>query len=88
MRSVMLDIRMLMTLNVRYQFQLLYTESQEARDAAAVDINAAIGDGALPVGEDAGLPLHRFSLAETAAAHAAVERGVVGKVVIDVGSQS
>jgi NADPH2:quinone reductase len=26
--------------------------------AAAEDINAAIRDGALPVGEEAGLPLH------------------------------
>ena len=31
-------------------------------------------DGALPVGEEAGLPLHRFTLEQTAAAHEAVER--------------
>jgi NADPH2:quinone reductase len=30
------------------------------------------------------LPLHRFSLEDTADAHAAVERGAVGKVLIDV----
>ena len=36
------------------------------------------------VGEDAGLPLHRFSLADTAEAHRAVEGGAVGKVVIDL----
>lgn len=81
---LLLDIRGLMTLNVRYQFQLLYTERQGDRDAAAKDINAAIADGALPVGVHAGLPLHRFSLADTAAAHAAVEAGIVGKVLIDI----
>ena len=47
-------------------------------------VAAAAADGALPVGEEAGLPLHRFPLEETAAAHAAVERGAVGKVLIDV----
>jgi NADPH2:quinone reductase len=36
------------------------------------------------VGDDAGLPLHVFPLAETAAAHQAVQDGVVGKVLIDV----
>jgi NADPH2:quinone reductase len=70
--------------NVRYQFVLLYTMGADAIRAAAEDINAAIRDGALPVGESAGLPLHRFPLAETAAAHDAVEGGTVGKVLIDV----
>ena len=79
-----LDIRTHMTLNVRYQFLLLYTLGQEVLDAAAADINAAIIDGALPIGQDAGLPLHRFDLAHTADAHAAVEENVVGKVLIDV----
>ncbi|MET4703976.1 NADPH2:quinone reductase [Frigoribacterium sp. UYMn621] len=85
---LVLDIRVLMTLNVRYQFQLLYTQGQDVRDAAAEDINAAIVDGALPIGDDAGLPLHRFSLADTGLAHAAVEGDVVGKVLIDVESGS
>lgn len=82
---LVLDIRVLMTLNVRYQFQLLYSQGQDVRDAAAEDINAAIVDGALAIGDDAGLPLHRYLLAETAQAHAAVEGDVVGKVLIDVG---
>jgi NADPH2:quinone reductase len=85
---LVLDIRVLMTLNVRYQFQLLYTQGQGARDAAAEDITAAIIDGALPIGRDAGLPLHRYSLAQAAEAHAAVESGIVGKVLIDVGPSS
>jgi NADPH2:quinone reductase len=81
-----LDVRALMTRNVRYQFQLLYTLGQDLMDAAADDIGAAIIDGALPIGHDAGLPLHRFGLAQTAEAHAAVEADIVGKVLIDVGS--
>ncbi|MCY0905949.1 NADPH:quinone reductase [Arthrobacter sp. H14-L1] len=81
---VHLDVRRHFSLNVRYQFVLLYTLGTEAVHAAAEDINAAVADGALAVGEQAGLPLHRFDLADTAAAHAAVEEGMVGKVLIDV----
>jgi NADPH2:quinone reductase len=70
--------------NVRIQGLLLYTVGQAALSAAAEDITAALHDGALPVGEAAGLPLTWFSLEETAAAHDAVEQGAVGKVLIDV----
>lgn len=73
-----------MSLNARYQFVLLYTIGQESIDAAAADIVAALADGALEVGEAAGLPLHRFTLENTAHAHRAVEDAVVGKVLIDV----
>lgn len=72
------------SLNVRYQFVLLYTVGMEAVHAAAEDINAALAGGALPVGEHTGLPLHRLDLIDTAAAHAAVEESIVGKVLIDV----
>jgi NADPH2:quinone reductase len=83
--SVMsLDARAHFALNVRYQFLLLYTVGPHALAAAAEDITAALRDGALPVGEKAGLPLVRFPLAETAAAHDAVEQSVVGKVLIDI----
>ena len=41
-------------------------------------------DGAVRVGEEAGLPLHHFPLEQAAEAHAAVENGAVGKVLIDV----
>jgi len=47
---------------------------------------AEVADGALRVGEEGGLPLHRLPLERTADAHAAVESGVVGKVLIDVGT--
>ena len=63
---------------------LLYTVGEELCGAAAEDVTAAVADGALRVGEDAGLPLHRFPLEQTAAAHDAVEAGAVGKVLIDV----
>jgi len=36
------------------------------------------------IGPGAGLPVHRFPLADAAKAHAAVEHGVTGKVLIDV----
>ena len=77
-----LDVRAYMTLNVRLQFVLLYTVPPGALAAGAEDVVAAIS--ALPVGADAGLPLHRFPLDRTADAHAAVEAGAIGKVLIDV----
>jgi NADPH2:quinone reductase len=81
---VTLDVRRNFSLNVRYQFVLLYTVGIDAIQAAAQAINVALDDGALAVGEDSGLPLHRFDLAHTADAHAVVESGAVGKVLIDV----
>jgi NADPH2:quinone reductase len=79
-----LHVRALMSRNLRYQFVLVYTVSAAAKEQAVADVAAAVADGALPVGEHAGLPLHRFPLEETADAHAAVERGVVGKALIDL----
>jgi len=70
--------------NLRYQFVLLYTVGPDLLAAAAEDIAAALADGALRAGEEAGLPLHHYPLEETAAAHDAVEAGVVGKVLIDL----
>jgi NADPH2:quinone reductase len=75
----------LMGRNVRYQFVLVYTVPPAVKDAAVADVAKAAADGALEVGTDAGLPLHRFPLEQSAAAHAAVESGAVGKVLIDVG---
>lgn len=70
--------------NARWQGLLLYTVGDEPLAAAAADITSALEDGALPIGEAAGLPITRFALEETAAAHDAVERGATGKVLIDV----
>ncbi|MCD5354827.1 zinc-binding dehydrogenase, partial [Kineosporia mesophila] len=70
--------------NVRLQFMLLYTVGDEVMSAAAQDISAALADGALPVGQEHGLPLVRFGLEDMAAAHDAVQGGTVGKVLVDV----
>jgi NADPH:quinone reductase len=80
-----LSVGELMSRNVRYQFVLVYTVDPAAKDQAVTDVTAAVADGALPVGEDAGLPLHRFPLEQSSEAHAAVEGSAVGKVLIDVG---
>ena len=85
--EVTLPVRPLMGLNARLQFVLLYTVGEEALRAAADDLTAAVADGALEVGEEHGLPLTRFPLAETAAAHDAVENGAVGKVLIDIAGE-
>jgi NADPH2:quinone reductase len=73
-----------MTLNLRWQGVLVYTVSERAKDNAIVGVRAAVEDGALQVGENAGVPLHFFALEDTAEAHAAVENRVVGKVLVDV----
>jgi NADPH:quinone reductase len=80
------DVRRNMGLNTRYQFILVYTVGWDRIAAAAEDINNAIEDGAFHVGEQSGLPLHHFSLEDTAAAHRAVESEAVGKVLITVGA--
>jgi NADPH:quinone reductase len=80
-----LDVRRNMGLNTRYQFILLYTMGWDRVAAAAEDINRAIGEGALNVGEQSGLPLHHFALDDTAAAHQAVESQATGKVLIRIG---
>ncbi|CAM3823355.1 NADPH:quinone reductase [Kibdelosporangium persicum] len=83
-KPVELDVLQNMVLNTRLQFLVLYTVGPELIAAAVEDVVAAIRDGALPVGEEHGLPLVRFPLDRTADAHRAVESGAVGKVLVDV----
>ena len=83
-----LDVRWHFSRNVRYQFLLLYTVGDAALAAAAEDVSHAVDDGALPVGEEAGLPITRFPLERAAEAHDAVEAGTVGKVLIDVAADA
>jgi NADPH2:quinone reductase len=82
--DVTLPIRPLMVPNARWQFVLVYTEPAAAKEQALDDVTAAVLDGAVRVGEEHGLPLLHFPLEEAAAAHAAVEGGAVGKVLVDV----
>lgn len=82
--EVTLSVRATFSTNARFQWVLLYTVGQSALRAAAEDITAAVADGAFGVGADHGLPVHHYPLEETADAHAAVEQGAVGKVLIDV----
>ena len=79
-----IPVRLQMAANARWQFVMVYTVPARAKEIGVEDVNAAVLDGAVRVGDDAGLPLHVYPLAETAAAHQAVQDGVVGKVLIDV----
>lgn len=82
--SLTVPIRESMTKNVRLQFILTYTVTDEQKQNAVAAVSEALEAGALRVGEEHGLPLSRFRLEETAAAHDAVEQGIIGKVLIDV----
>lgn len=82
--EVTLSVRETFSTNARFQWVLLYTVGHAALRAAADDITAALEDGAFGVGEEHGLPVHHFPLEQAAAAHAAVESGAVGKVLLDV----
>ena len=80
--EVTLPIRPLMAPNARWQFVLVYTLPKAAKAQAVMDVAAAAAQGGIRVGEEAGLPLHRYPLSAAAAAHQAVEDAVVGKVLI------
>jgi NADPH2:quinone reductase len=81
---VSLPIGAAMGRNVRLRFLLTYTVSDDEKQDALGSVSEALAAGVLGAGEEAGLPITRFTLEETAAAHDAVESGVVGKVLIDV----
>jgi NADPH2:quinone reductase len=72
-----LPVRACMAANINLKFMLLYGISAAALDQAAADITAALAAGDLT-----GLPVHKFPLADIAAAHEAAEAGVVGKVIV------
>jgi NADPH2:quinone reductase len=83
-QAITIPIRSQMRPNARWQFVLVYEEPERAKAIGVEDVNAAVQDGAVRVGGDAGLPLHVYPLADTAVAHQAVEDGAVGKVLVDV----
>jgi NADPH2:quinone reductase len=74
-----LPVRACMTANVTLEFMLLYRVPAPARQQAVTDITAALTEGALT-----SLPVHHFPLDDIVAAHEAVERRAVGKVLIDL----
>jgi NADPH2:quinone reductase len=82
--TLALPVRETMFANLRWQGVLVYTVPAVAKTHAVADVAAAMADGALRVGEEAGLPLHRFPLEQTRDAHAAVQNNAVGKVIIEV----
>ena len=79
-----LPVRPSMVPNVRWQFVLVYNAPDAWRARALDDVSAAVLDEAVHVGAEAGLPLHHYPLERAPDAHAAVENGAVGKVLIDV----
>jgi NADPH2:quinone reductase len=80
--KVELNILRNIGLDTRFQFILAFSGA-ERMAAAADDITAAVRDGVMGVGEEHGLPVIRFPLAETAAAQLASQNGAVGKVIVD-----
>jgi NADPH2:quinone reductase len=82
-----LQLRSIFSRTLRYQGLILYTLDPRFVQAAVEDVTEAVRAGALRVGADAGVPLHHYSLEDTAAAHDAVEGGAIGKVLIDVADE-
>jgi NADPH:quinone reductase len=72
-------VRQLMAPNLTLRFMLLYTVAPRRLREAIERTSEAVAAGALTT-----LPIHRFRLEQIAEAHAAVENGAVGKVVIDL----
>jgi NADPH2:quinone reductase len=72
-----LPVRACMTANVMLRFVLLYGVPRAALRRAAVDITAALADGALTE-----LPVHRFPLSGIVAAQEACEASPLGKVLV------
>jgi NADPH2:quinone reductase len=78
-RQPILPVRQLMVGNVTLRFMLLYFVPEEPIHDAVREITAA-----LQADDLVGLPEVHFSLDPPADAHAAVEAGAVGKVLIDL----
>ncbi len=83
-RELVFDVRGAMTVNATWRFLLTYTVPPAEKAAAVAGVAAAVADGAMRIGEAAGLPVTRFPLERAADAHDAVEHGAVGTVLIDV----
>jgi len=86
--AVPVPLRPSMSKNVRWQFLMTYSTSPRRKRIGVEDVSTAAAAGVLDVGDAAGLPLLRFPLEATAAAHDAVEGGAIGKVLIDVSAEA
>lgn len=69
----------LMILNAAIKWMLLYTMPEEAKRTAVSDISSALDDGALTALPSISFPLDRIS-----EAHDEVERGAIGRVLVEV----
>jgi NADPH2:quinone reductase len=76
-----LPVRACMSANVTLRFILLYGVPEPELRRAASDVTAAVAAGALT-----DLPVHRYPLEECAAAEDAVQKGAVGKVLLQIGA--
>ena len=70
--------------NVSLDFVLTYVTSVDEKDNAVAAVAEAVNEGAFGAGDQAGLPLIRFTFDEIAKAHEAVEQHATGKVIIDI----
>jgi NADPH2:quinone reductase len=84
--AISIPTRASMMKNARLQYILTYLTEPTAKLASVRAVNAAVAAGAMDVGEQAGLPLHRFPFERAGDAHRASETGAVGKVLIEVSS--
>ena len=82
--ALSIDVGEAMQVNTRYQFVLVYTMPPRPRIERSRTSRRRWRRACSGIGEEAGLPIHRFPLERTAEAHAAVEANAVGKVLIDV----
>lgn len=74
-----LPVRSFINLNARVEFTGLYWLPADAVKRAVDRVSKAVEAGYFD-----GYPIHHFPLADTAAAHDAIEAGIFGKVVVDV----
>src|SRR3954454_1421468 len=67
--TVTVPVRPQMRANARWQFVMVYTVPERAKAIGVEDVTPAALDGPARAGEDPGLPLHVYPLAQTAQAH-------------------
>jgi NADPH:quinone reductase len=82
--TVELDLLATLMANARFQWIAVPRTDSSAVRAAGEAASAALADGGFGIGEEHGLPLHRYPLERTAAAHDAVDADTLGKILIDV----